>query len=269
MSDRMAALLIAAVAIPILWLVAYKRVRQFIAALKNVKVAIDREVAQHRQGAIEKSNGEGAIVRRRELDAAKLREREGAISTAGQILSRDLPESSIAEGGDDPEEIDMTKAEDVAWVQSQRDPALWHQAAMAVFAYVGDHHGFLPWLFRQPEMDRATAGWIFLWTEGSRYLRGDPGGTFPLDYFSGDEVISLFEAVCERSERAGFSHDLLGLDQDFEPERQACLAVVAAGEVADGITVPSAIIGEPFKAPIPPGRYEIDDGLLVSTSAAG
>ena len=62
---------------------------------------------------------------------------------------------------DAPEEIDMSEAGHVAWVKAQRDPALWHQAAMAALAYRGDDHGFLHWLLEQPEMDRATAGWIF------------------------------------------------------------------------------------------------------------
>jgi hypothetical protein len=34
------------------------------------------------------------------------------------------------------EEIDMAEAEHAAWVKAQRDPALWHQAAMATLAYL-------------------------------------------------------------------------------------------------------------------------------------
>ena len=43
-----------------------------------------------------------------------------------------------------PEEIDLADAAHVAWVKSQRDPALWHQAAMAALAYRGDDYDFLP-----------------------------------------------------------------------------------------------------------------------------
>ena len=32
-------------------------------------------------------------------------------------------------------EIDMSEADHAAWVKAQRDPALWHQAAMAALAY--------------------------------------------------------------------------------------------------------------------------------------
>ncbi len=172
----------------------------------------------------------------------------------------------MTDGSERPAEIDMAKAEDVAWVKARRDPALWHQAAMACLAYLGDEHGFLPWLVRQPEMDRATAGWIFLWGEGSIYLRGEAEKTFGLlSHFSAPQVISLFDALCERSEVVGFSEDRLGLDKDFEAERQRCLEVVARGQVGRGITVPSAIIGRPFRAPAGGGDYEIDDGLLVRT----
>jgi hypothetical protein len=160
-----------------------------------------------------------------------------------------------------PEEIDMAEAADVAWVESQRDPALWHQAAMAALAYRGDKHGFLHWLLLQPEMDRATAGWIFLWAEGSRYLRGETD--FPLNHLSSDKVIDLFAAVCERSEAAGFHNDNLGLDRDFEPERKACLEIMANGETAAGLIAPKAIVTKPFDPPRPDGRFTLDDGIIL------
>jgi hypothetical protein len=37
-------------------------------------------------------------------------------------------------------------------VQSQRDPELWHVAAIAVVNYLGDPQGFLVWVFEQPEV---------------------------------------------------------------------------------------------------------------------
>jgi hypothetical protein len=172
----------------------------------------------------------------------------------------------MTDGSELPDEIDMANAADVARVKARRDPALWHQAAMAVLAYIGDPHGFLPWLVQQPEMDRATAGWIFLWAEGSSYLRGEAEKTFALlDHFSARQMISLFDALCERSERMGFGQDRVGLDKDFEAERQRCLDVVVRRQLGAGIKFPSAIIGQPFRAPTAGGDYEIDDGLLVRT----
>src|SRR5437868_8697268 len=100
-----------------------------------------------------------------------------------------------------PEEIDMAEAAGVAWVKAQRDPALWHEAAMAALAYRGDAHGFLDWLIAQPDMDRATAGWMFLWPEGSLYLRGETD--FPLDHVSSAKMVALFRALCERSVAMG------------------------------------------------------------------
>ncbi len=159
------------------------------------------------------------------------------------------------------EELDMSEAEHVAWVKAQRDPALWHQAAMAALAYRGDRHGFLPWLLEQPEMDRATAGWIFLWAEGSRYLRGKTD--FPLNHISSETMVALFRSLCARSEGPGFSRDDLGLDPDFEPERRACLDVVARNEVAAGIVVPAQIIARPFAPPKRDARYTLDDGIIL------
>jgi hypothetical protein len=159
------------------------------------------------------------------------------------------------------DEIDMSEEAHADWVKSQRDPALWHEAAQAVLAYRGDHHGFLPWLLQQPDMDRATAGWIFLWAEGSRYLRGETD--FPLNHVSSEEMVRIFRSLCERSERVGFHNDALGLDKDFEPERKACIDVVASGRVAAGIAVPNAIIAKPFAPPRNDGRFTLDDGIII------
>jgi hypothetical protein len=64
----------------------------------------------------------------------------------------------------------MTDARHDNWVRASNDPAIWHEAAIAVFLYLGDRHGFQPWLVRQPDIDRATAGWLFLSRRGSDYL---------------------------------------------------------------------------------------------------
>lgn len=160
-----------------------------------------------------------------------------------------------------PEEIDMAKATDVAWVKAQRDPALWHEAAMAALAYRGDEHGFLPWLLAQPETDRATAGWIFLWAEGSRYLRGETD--FSLYHLASDEMVDIFAAICMRSEGVGFNNDNIGLESGFEPERKACLDIIENGKLAAGIIAPTAIIGRPFDKPRNDGRFALDDGIIL------
>ena len=159
--------------------------------------------------------------------------------------------------------IDMAKAKAVAKVQSQRDPALWHQATMAALAYRGDRHGFLHWVLQQPETDRATAGWIFLWAEGSRYLRGETD--FPLENMASGKVVDLLRAVCARSEGIGFSGDVLGLDQQFEAERLKCLAVIENGEVAPGIVAPANLLRRPFPPPLQDGRFSLVDGIIFLT----
>ena len=110
-------------------------------------------------------------------------------------------------------------------------------------------------------MDRATAGWIFLWPEGSLYLRGETD--FPLNHITSAGMVALFRALCARSESLGFSRDDLGLDPDFEPERKRCLDVVARNEVATGIIVPRQIISRPFAPPKKDARYALDDGIIL------
>ncbi|WP_310467600.1 hypothetical protein [Sphingomonas sp.] len=157
--------------------------------------------------------------------------------------------------------IDMASKRGVAKAQASRDPALWHQATMAALAYRGDKHGFLPWVLQQAETDRATAGWIFLWAEGSRYLRGETD--FLLDHISSENMVALFDAVCERSEGMGFANDALGLDPGFEAERLNCLAVIANGQLAPGIVAPKALLERPFDPPRQDDRFRMDDGIIL------
>lgn len=163
-----------------------------------------------------------------------------------------------------PETLDVTDARDVAWIKAHGDPQLWHEAAVAAVAYVGDPHKFLPWLVEQRDMDIATAAWLFLWPEGSYYLRGEGAEIFSmLDNLSAEEAVSLMDKLCQRSETQGFSSDVVGLDDGFSEERKNCLDLIAQGKVANGILAPLNIIGKPFSAPKPPGAYAMDDGLLV------
>ncbi len=157
--------------------------------------------------------------------------------------------------------IDIASKNGVAKVQSSRDPILWHLATMAALAYRGDKHGFLQWVLQQPETDRATAGWIFLWAEGSRFLRGQTD--FSLEHVSSTGMLELFHAVCERSEAAGFSSDKLGLDWDFEGERLKCLEVIANDELAPGIVAPRALLSRPFDPPLADDRFTFDDGIIL------
>jgi len=157
-------------------------------------------------------------------------------------------------------EIDVSEEEHVAWIRSQPDASLWHQATMATLAYRSDPHDFIPWVLMQPELDRSTAGWLFLWPEGSRYLRGERN--FPLN-ISSESMLAIFRAVCERSESVGFANDSIGLDPDFEPERLRALDVVARGEVSAGLVVPRVLLDRPFPPERRDKRFDLDDGLLL------
>ena len=112
----------------------------------------------------------------------------------------------------------VRKPQDVGWVQSQRDPELWHAAAMAIVNTIGDPHGFLVWLADQPETDRATAGYFFL-----GYLAPTISADRPI--FSAKDCPGssgcAMEAMCRRAATAGFTHDSLGLHPGFEAQRQS------------------------------------------------
>ncbi|MGH0001688.1 hypothetical protein ACQU0X_16585 [Pseudovibrio ascidiaceicola] len=164
-----------------------------------------------------------------------------------------------------PFELNLDQAEDVEWIMSQNDPALWHEAAVAALAYVGDKHGFLFWLIKQNRMDRATAAHLFFWLEGSEYLRGKISSFYAA--IGDQEVVELLKKICERSETIGFEENNLGLLKSFENERQNCLTVVASGNVKSGVVVPTMLISEPFEPETESGDYFIDDGLLLNKAA--
>lgn len=157
--------------------------------------------------------------------------------------------------------IDMASKKAVAKVQAHRDPMLWHHATMAALAYRGDKHGFGHWVLQQPETDRATAAWIFLWAEGSRYLLGETD--FALENVSSDAMLAIFRAVCVRSEGAGFTNDDIGLDDDFDEERRTSLAVIANGQLASGIIAPKALLARPFGRPRDDERFVLEDGIIL------
>ena len=106
------------------------------------------------------------------------------------------------------DELNMRDPEHVAWVKSQRDPELWHAAAIAVVNYLGDRQGFLVWLMDQPETDRATAGYVFFGAYGPAYLRGqtDFGG----EGLSDKEWLHAMQAICRRAASDGFATNNAG-----------------------------------------------------------
>lgn len=157
--------------------------------------------------------------------------------------------------------IDMAAKKGVARAQSLRDPLLWHLATMAAIAYRGDRHGFVHWVLEQPETDRATAGWIFLWLDGHAYLRGVTAFTHA--HLSSDHILGLLQATCARSEQIGFVNDRLGLDQEFETDRLKCLEVIEDEELADGSIVPWSLIGRPFGPPQQESRLMLNEGLII------
>ena len=146
------------------------------------------------------------------------------------------------------EEIDLTIYEHVAWLKLMRDPELWHVAVQAALAYSDDPHNFVPWVVQQQELDRSTGGWIFLWLEGSLYLKGENAFYHS---FSGDDYINdVFSKLTSRSETMGFSQNSIGLGSGFEPERQKCLRLIAKGKVATGRMAPHNLLDAPY----PPAR---------------
>ena len=158
------------------------------------------------------------------------------------------------------DELNMRDQGHVDWVKSQRDPELWHAAAIAALIYLGDPRGFLVWLMDQPETDRATAGYIFFGAQGSGYLRGQTD--FLGEGLSGQEWLRAMQAICRRAAGVGFTNDSLGLHGGYEAVRQACLDLINRSEIADGIAIPHALLNAPFP-PEQKRRYFIEDGTVL------
>lgn len=144
------------------------------------------------------------------------------------------------------EELNVCDAKHVEWVKTQRDPALWHAAAISVLVYLGDPRRFIMRLIDQLDMDRVTAGQILLGRGGAGYLQGQT--EFQGEGLSGPGLLEVFEALCRRGATIGIANDVLGLHPGFEAERLACLDLVKRGAVGDGIVIPHSIIGAPFPA---------------------
>ena len=158
-------------------------------------------------------------------------------------------------------ELSLRDPEHVAWLKSQRDPELWHAAGMAAIIS-GDPHGFLPWLFDQPEVDRATAGYVFFGVYGNSYLEG--GTEFGGEGLSDEEWRNVMAAICRRAAGPGFAGDKLGLHPGFEASRRKCLDLVKSGKAAQGIPIPHPLLDTPFP-PERKSRFLIEDGVLLES----
>jgi hypothetical protein len=156
--------------------------------------------------------------------------------------------------------LELGDAAHVAWLRGQRDPELWHAAAYAAFAYTDDPHGFLPWLVEQPELDRSTAGFLFLSGEAGRYLKGET--QFYGNGMSGSGYPGLMAKLLARAEARGFVRDEIGLPPDYEAVRVALLAQVARGDVAADRIVPHALLDVAYPAQKVTG-YHVEEGTVV------
>ncbi len=185
-----------------------------------------------------------------------------SLRQAKYFESAPLPHKEHLFGPDAPySEIHMTDPEHVAWVKAQKNPNLWHLAAMAVLAYCGDEHGFLDWLVEQPEMDAGTAAWIFLYSEGAEHLRGN--GDALVDY-AGNPVKHVLDALCRRSEEIGFHNDNIGIDEGFEKERQKCLNLINDGGVAQGVVIPYALLSGAMGPHTRAYENHLEDGVILA-----
>jgi hypothetical protein len=164
-----------------------------------------------------------------------------------------------------PDTIDVTSAEDVAWLKGQSNPSIWHEAAAACVVYVGDRHGFLPWLIEQPNMDRTTAGLIFVGVGGPRYLKD----RYYHSAVNHEDMEQILQSLCLRSESIGFVQDSIGFEDfiwsHYETERQACLEIISKNMIVDGLIAPHKILNSPFLHRTKKAEYcDIGEGELVT-----
>jgi hypothetical protein len=144
------------------------------------------------------------------------------------------------------EEIDVSEEEHVAWIRSQRDASLWHQATMAALAA-------LTRMISSPGSSRSPSSI-------ERRLGGcscGPRGP-ALSAASG-----TFTSRFEREDARDLSRDSIGLNPDFEPERLRALDVVARGEVSPRLVLPRVLLDRPFPRERPEKPFVLDDGLLL------
>lgn len=158
------------------------------------------------------------------------------------------------------EQIDLTIFEHVEWLKSTKDPELWHVATQASLAYTDDPHNFVPWVVEQKELDRSTGGWIFLWLDGSLYLKGED--KFYHSFSTNDYLMEVFSKLTNRSEANGFSQNVIGLDADFEQERQNCIRLAADGNIARGRKFPHSLLDSPYPSPRPIKGIDNVEGVV-------
>lgn len=189
------------------------------------------------------------------------------------------PAVAVARPEEPPAMTRIEMPEILDWLQTRapRSPDLWHILPDLNWDYEEHLLPILLWVVRQPECDAATAIDILKLMNADVTLDRASGGTTwtfgAFDPNDSDEV-RLLQAICERSEGAGFSGPVL--QQTMWPSTHAnrqyleMLQGVLAKIEAEGRSVPFPLPVKLLSAPVPddvrPARTPVqiyDDAILV------
>lgn len=167
--------------------------------------------------------------------------------------------SNPAQSSDDyPEFLNIQDPGDVAWIKACGNPLVWHEAALAALIMLGDKHGLVPWLVRQPRLDRVTAAAMFMHADNGRnFLRGEP---LQHHLYDPVDIEDVFSVLCDPASERVFPDHGCSLFDEWEDERQKLVA-----ELSDDPRFPMAVMASPVNvgtAEMP--YYEDGDGVLMS-----
>lgn len=157
-----------------------------------------------------------------------------------------------------PESLDVSDITDVNWIKHSNDPLVWHTAAMACLIFRGDEHGLIPWLVRQPSLDRVTAAAMFLHGgNGVRHLKKDHIEIVRMEQAQVREMIDL---LCDLDATRMLADNGIGMQPDWELARLETITILAGNP-----RMPRVILDQPIDRQTAAMPYtDIGEGELVS-----
>jgi hypothetical protein len=157
-----------------------------------------------------------------------------------------------------PDGLDVKDGADVEWIKRSNDPLVWHAATLACLLFQGDQHGLLPWLARQPALDRVTAAAMFL--HGDNGLSHLEGGHLNCVRMTETPVVEMIDILCDLDGTRTLSDNGIGMAAGWESAR-----LDAVARLADNQRAPMRILAHPIDRQVAKMPYtDIGEGDIVS-----
>ena len=167
--------------------------------------------------------------------------------------------------------FDRDRAQLMAWMVECPDPNLWHEIVMGLDLRTGLGLDSALWIVQQPQCDMATAAAVLIRLEAWEYV------IVPAEKktYADPRIFKIAEAICTRSEGAGYSRNKIGWDRSrLRHSPKVMLQHIYAFCAQKGLVhdqtylpIPVTLLSGNFDKTLPRREYVIDAEGVTHVSA--